>query len=770
MIKAGKKWILPEKVQLPESIAQLFPDHPFLAQAVYARGITDVAKAAAFFDPDQYQPTPAGAFSDIAKAVDRIDHAIRRGERIGIWGDFDVDGQTSTALLVSCMKSLGADVEFHIPIRADESHGIKPEYLKHFLQKGIHLLISCDTGISAIDAVVAANAGGVNVIITDHHSITGELPPALALINPNLLPADHPFSALSGVGTAFQLARALLESKGKAQLADNLVDLVALGTVADLANLNAENRYLVQKGLHLLRQNKRKGLKELLTLAATDATQLTEEQIGFVIAPRMNAIGRLGDANVMVEFLLTDDETRARELANDLENLNSQRKMAVKNIFEGVLDLLKENVSWMDLPVLVVAKSQWEPGVNGIVASQMVNEFSKPSIVIAIGEKGKAQGSARSIFGVNIIHLIGKNKDLLTGYGGHPMAAGFTLNAEHIDQFRALINIDYQNTYGKLVRQDELSVDAFYPFSSIDEALAEDIEKLAPFGPGNPRIVLASRQVKILKSSLIGKNKEHLKISVQDSSGASQELIWWQGEEAFFPYGEFDLAYSVRAHDFQGKKPAQLEWLDWRESSREEITVTTLKYKVHDFRKLYFDQIMDKLASLQKPDSVIWAEGGDWKGKDFLNRTQLSSAHRLVILTPPASKTILLNALELVKPKEVWLGGIDPEMDNFIEFMNRFWKLINTVIHTKNGVLEIEKLAALTSQTSTAIILAAQFLAAQGHIAIEDSTSGQLKIGKGGLKDQEKEKIFIKDLVTVLKESAAFRRFYLSAKTEKLLT
>lgn len=249
MIKAEKKWILLEDVHLPESIAQLFPNHPFLAQAAYARGITDAAKAIAFFDPDQYLTTRPDAFKDMAKAVERIEQAIRKGERIGIWGDFDVDGQTSTALLVSCLKVLGAEVDFHIPVRASESHGIKPEYLEPFLQNDIHLLISCDTGISAADAVMAANASGVDVIITDHHSLSGELPPAFAILNPNLLPADHPFSALSGVGTAFQFARALLESKSQVQTADELVDLVALGTIADLATLNAENRYLVQKGL-----------------------------------------------------------------------------------------------------------------------------------------------------------------------------------------------------------------------------------------------------------------------------------------------------------------------------------------------------------------------------------------------------------------------------------------------------------------------------------------------------------------------------------------
>ena len=770
MTKTGKTWVLPEKVQIPESIAQLFPNHPFLAQAVFSRGITDATKAAAFFDPGQYQPASPDSFADMAKAVERIKQAINRGERIGIWGDFDVDGQTSTALLVSCLKSLGADVDFHIPIRASESHGIKPDYLEYFLQKGIRLLISCDTGISAVEAVTAANAGGVDVIITDHHSLTGQLPPAFAIINPNLLPAHHPFSALSGVGAAFQLARALLDSKGNTQLADNLVDLVALGTVADLADLNAENRYLVQKGLLLLRENKRKGLQELLALAATDASQLTEEQISFVIAPRMNAIGRLGDANGMVEFLLTEDETRARELALELENLNFQRKMAVDSVFKGAIRQLQNNAEWMDQPVLVLADSHWEAGVNGIVASRLVNQLSKPALIITKETYGTAHGSARSVAGVDIIQLISGQKNLLLSFGGHPMAAGFALKTEQLDQFRDRINIDYQNTYGKFQLQNELGIDAFYPFSSIDEYLAEDIEKLAPFGPGNPRIVLASHHVKILKYSAIGKNKEHLKISVQDSSGTSQELIWWQGEETFLPDSAFDLAYSIRSHNFQGRKTAQLEWLDWRETTREEISITTTSSKILDYRTFSLEQIQSNLSSIQDKNSIIWVEGIICEGANTRNRIQLSNADLFVILSIPPAKSILQNALEMVKPKEVWLGGVNPGMDEMVVFLTRLAGLLKHTLNQKEGILDLDTLAAMTSQTTDSVLLGTQLLAARGVITLEDTTERTIKIGKGGRRDKPKEQQLFEKLSEVLEESAAFRRFYLAADASQLLT
>jgi single-stranded-DNA-specific exonuclease len=472
----------------------------------------------------------------------------------------------------------------------------------------------------------------------------------------------------------------------------------------------------------------------------------------------------------MVEFLLTEDETRGRELALELENLNFQRKMAVDNVFKSAIRQLQNNAGWMDLPVLVLADLHWEAGVNGIVASRMVNQFAKPALIITKERDGSAHGSARSVAGVNIIQLISQQKDLLLSYGGHPMAAGFALNSDHIDQFRDRINIDYENAYGKLLRQGELSIDAFYPFSSIDEALAEDIEKLAPFGPGNPRVVLASRHVKILKSSVIGKNKEHLKISVQDSSGASRELIWWQGEEAFLPDDEFDLAYSVRTHDFQGRRTAQLEWLDWRESTREEISITTTSSQIFDCRTFSLNQIQGKLASIQDKNSIIWMEGIEWEGVNNLNRIQLSNADLLVILTIPPAKSVLQEALGMVKPNEIWLGGVNPGMDNMVEFLRRLAGLLIHALNQKDGIFDLAILAAMTSQTTDAVLLGTQLLAARGHLTLEDAAEGQLKIGKGGLKDQEKENIFNKDLVTVLKESAAYRRFYLSAKTENLFT
>lgn len=769
MIKFKKNWIEPIHQSLPIEIAEIFPRHPYLAQALYTRGIKNKEQAQSFFNVDSFHPASAYDFKDIDKAVERIMLSINKNEKIGVWGDFDVDGQTSTALLVSLLRNLGAHVDFHIPIRASESHGINPKNLAEFIQKGINLLISCDTGISAVDAVNLAKRHCVDVIITDHHSLTGELPPAFAIINPNLLPDGHPLNSLSGVGTAFQLAKALTEAVNDKSSIDAFLDLVALGTIADLAFLNSENRNLVQKGLLQLINNRRKGLKELLKLAEVEAENLTEEQISFVIAPRLNAIGRLEDANPIVEFLTTEDDVRAHELALNLEKLNFRRKLAVDSVYKASIHQLEKNPAFMDQPILVLADANWEMGVNGIVASRLVNQFFKPALVITKGSDGIAHGSARSIAGINIFSLISEIKELLLNYGGHPMAAGFSLKSELIDQFRNRINFAYKNTVGSIPIQNDLVIDAFLSFDSLDLLLAEEVEKIAPFGPGNPRIVFAAHKSRILTYSEIGKNKEHLKIKVQDSTGTTKELIWWQSDTSMLPQWEFDLAFSIRAQNFQGKRNIQLEWVDWREPVQEITPFDFLPFCIHDHRIDSENDFIKIITSFKTSELVIWGEGVTLPQLLFINRTKLFPADKLVILTIPPAREILKKALEQVRPKEIWLGGINCGMDDSRIFLNRLIGLLKYSLSAKNGIIEIDLLAALTSQTPAVVEAGIKLVEAQGFITIEDRNEKQLKIGIGGHSDKISEKTINNQLNNLLQENKAFRRFYLSSDPIQLL-
>lgn len=381
MIQSNWKWVEPQPLSMPDEIYHHYSSSPIIVNALVNRGITTLKQASSFFDPKQYKQSPFIDFQDIAKAIQRIHIAIQKNELIGIWGDFDVDGQTATTLLVTCLRTIGARVLHHIPLRADEGHGMSPLGLETLLKNGIGLLITCDTGITSHEAVNLANKHKVDVIITDHHSLPDRLPSALAVINPNLLPVNHPLHDLSGVGTAYQLARALYQNTQFENDSKDLLDLVSLGTIADLARLNPENRFLVQLGLEELRQNKRTGLQELFKLAKFNPTHMSEEHISYLIAPRMNAIGRLSDANVMVEFLTSPDRLRTKKVALELEALNGQRQLAVEQIYKSALVQIEKNPVILEEPVIVLSQAGWEAGVIGIVASRLVEKFQKPAIL-----------------------------------------------------------------------------------------------------------------------------------------------------------------------------------------------------------------------------------------------------------------------------------------------------------------------------------------------------------------------------------------------------
>ncbi|HLF88166.1 MAG TPA: DHH family phosphoesterase, partial [Anaerolineales bacterium] len=320
-------WILPPEITPPADLQDYVGGPPLVAQVLAQRGITTPAQAGGFLDPRLYTPAPAVDLPNLSSAANRLELAMRSHETICVWGDFDVDGQTATTLLVETLRNLGATVSYHIPVRATESHGIKLPALKEVLALGARLVLTCDTGIAEHEAIDYAQSQGVDVVVTDHHSLPPTLPNAHALANPQMLPPGHPLRDLPGVGVAYKLAEELYVRAGRPDEAEKLLDLVALGIVADVAIQRADTRYLLQKGLEVLRNTNRLGLRTLFETADLNPAQLSEEHIGFAIAPRMNALGRLGDANGIVEFLTTEDLATARIVAQQLEGLNAQRKL-----------------------------------------------------------------------------------------------------------------------------------------------------------------------------------------------------------------------------------------------------------------------------------------------------------------------------------------------------------------------------------------------------------------------------------------------------------
>ena len=458
---------------------------PLVARILQLCGITTTAAAQAFLDPAYYQPAPAGELPGVDLAVERILTHIRRHERICVWGDFDVDGQTATTLLVQLLKAMGADVTFHIPIREMEGHGVNVPQLKEVIASGSRLLLTCDTGISAQVAIDHATSSGIETVITDHHDLPQSLPNATAVVNPKMLPPDHPLAALSGVGVAFKLAEALIKEGQVAFAASDLLDLVAIGLVGDVALLQKDTRYLVQQGLAALRTTRRLGLQLLMESADLVPANLTEEHIGFSLAPRLNALGRLGDANPAVELLTTSNPSRARVLAAQLENYNLQRQLLASQVTRAAEAQLKADPALLDAPILIVGHASWPGGIVGLAAARLVERYGKPAIVLSMPPGGPVHGSARSVEDFHITQAISAQADLLIAYGGHPMAAGLSLLPENLPAFKNRL----MKTAGRMVttsqKEPSLELLAWLTLPELTLDLASMLEPLAPFGAGN---------------------------------------------------------------------------------------------------------------------------------------------------------------------------------------------------------------------------------------------------------------------------------------------
>ena len=557
-----KTWLKPQQILVPAELADAVGGHPLVSEILVRRGMTELDHIQAFLDPELYIPASPYDLDDMQIAVDRLQVALRERQRICVWGDFDVDGQTATTLLVSTLQDLGGIVEYHIPLRSKESHGVNLPALRQIIEGGIELLLTCDTGISAHEAVTYARSQNVDVIITDHHVLPQDLPDAFALIDPKRGSANHPLSGLPGVGVAYELAQALFERMDRSGEAEEHLDLVALGIVADLALQIGDVRYLLQRGLARLRRPQRLGLQIMMEMAEIDPPGLTEEHIGFELAPRMNALGRLGDANQSVEFLTTRDKGRARILATQLEGLNAQRKLITGQVFQAAQAQIETDPELLRDAALVLSQPAWPAGVIGIVASRLVERYTRPVLLIACPPGELARGSARSIPGVDISAAIAAHQDMLAGFGGHPMAAGFALQAERIPEFRRALSETVAEMIGEADLAPTIQIDGHLPLADLTVDLVSDLERLAPFGPGNPNLVFISQDLQFYGHKPLGRSGEHLLIKLASLSGVEFKAVWWGGGIEPLPEwlvrgAVLELAYSVHSRNYRGRRRCQ---------------------------------------------------------------------------------------------------------------------------------------------------------------------------------------------------------------------
>jgi single-stranded-DNA-specific exonuclease len=761
-------WLDPEPVEIPEALREAVGGHPLVATALFRRGITTPAAAHAFLDPASYTPAPPAELPDLLLAAERVESAIRRGERIAVWGDFDVDGQTATALLLDALRDLGADVIYHIPRRMPEGHGLKIPALEKLLAQGARLLITCDTGVSDRQAVDYAQRRGVDVIVTDHHDLPAELPPALAVVEPKRLAKGHPLYELAGVGCAFKLAEELCSRAGLGSAAERLLDLVALGTVVDVAVLGGDNRYLVQRGLATLRRAGRIGLQALGEAAELRPAGLTEEHLAFHLGPRLNALGRLDDARTGVELLTTADLARARILAAQLEGLNDQRRLITGQMLAAAQEQLAADPTLLDYEALVLAHPAWHPGVVGVIAGRLAELYRRPAVVIAIPGDGPGRGSARSVPGCDIHAALASQADLLVAFGGHPMAAGVLIEPELIPRFRRGLSRAVAGLWDRSAQPPGLLIDAYMPLDALSLELVAEIERLAPFGPGNPSLLLASRNLALLSRAILGRGEEHMRLTVEDEREMTQTVIWWQGAGQPLPQGRFDLAYTARASDFRGERRLQLEWVAYRELEPVVLEPEAPAIEVVDYRAV--SDPAPVLEGLQRREAVqVWVEGEAQNIPPGRGRSSLEPAPALAIWTAPPGPDVLADALERAAPSTVYLFGLDPGLDRPRAFLERLAGLVKHALSALAGRVELAVLAERLAQREATVRLGLRWLAARGQVEMVGEEQGAVILAPGAGESGSELPQAEERLRQALAEAAAYRRYFATAPPDALL-
>ncbi|HEX6923248.1 MAG TPA: single-stranded-DNA-specific exonuclease RecJ [Bacillales bacterium] len=486
---------------------------PLVAQLLLNREIRTAEQARRFLnisDQEFYDPY---LMKGMEESVNRIKKAVKNGERILVFGDYDADGVSSTAVMVSALKEIGAQVDYYIPNRFTEGYGPNVPALQKAKEEGISLVVTVDTGISAVDEADAAREMGLDFVITDHHQPPPVLPDAYSIINPHQKNCLYPFKELSGAGVALKVAHALLGREP-----EHFLDFAVLGTIADLVPLTEENRLLAVRGLSALERSDKPGIQALLKIAGVQDRKLSAEDIGFALGPRLNAAGRLDSAQPAVQLLLAEDSNEAEELANDIDRINRERKALVKEIAEEAVSEIKDSFPPEENSVFVIAREGWNPGVIGIVASRLINLYNRPTIVMGIDpETGLAKGSARSIEGFDMFENLSECRDLMEAFGGHPMAAGMTVKVENLDELRARLN---QQAAETLTEEDFIpanQIDLTCRVSDISLELIEDLQRLAPFGTANPKPKVMIEDAPFANMKQIGSDRKHLKVVFKDN-------------------------------------------------------------------------------------------------------------------------------------------------------------------------------------------------------------------------------------------------------------
>ena len=564
-----KKWLLRafDKNRVVE-MSKEFHISPLTAIILYNRGIHDDDAIRRFLSKDIDVMHDPYLLKDMEKAAERIRKAHDNKEKVTIYGDYDVDGITSIAILYKYLTEMGIDTDYYVPDRMQEGYGVNKDALDKIHSNGRSLVITVDTGITAVEESEYAKEIGIDVIVTDHHECKERIPDVYAAIDPKRKDCPYPFKSLAGVGVVFKLIQALDENKSLSDLMDKYADLMCLGTVADISPLIDENRVIVTEGLKRFKTTSNVGLKALIDVS-TNGKAITTSTIGYTIAPRINASGRLGCASRSVELFLTDDAEKAKKLAESLCEENTLRQQTEQKMFKEAMEYLDANPEVKEDNVIVIPHTDWHHGIVGIVSSKITEKFYKPSILFAI-DGDEAKGSGRSVNGFNLFGALENCSDLLEKFGGHELAAGLTIKAENIEKFRQKINSCSQKQINEAMLTPTIQLDAAIKVPYITLETVNDINKLQPFGVDNPTPSFAVRNIKIHKISVMSEGK-HLRMTLLKDGKYLDSVGFGMGE--YYQYLEegdiIDVAFALDINDYKGFQNVQLILKDIKKSDGE---------------------------------------------------------------------------------------------------------------------------------------------------------------------------------------------------------
>ena len=643
-----------------------------VAKILNARNITDMNSVKKYFSDEYEEGYNPFLMHDMQKAVDRINEAIENEEKILVYGDYDADGITSTVLLVETLISMGANVSSYIPNRFEEGYGPNKKAFTKIIDSGITLIITVDNGIAGVEEVDLANELGCDVIVTDHHKIQDTMPNAYAIIHPEHPDGNYPFKKLAGVGVAFKLAHALLEI-----FPDFLLDLVAIGTIADMVSITDENRIFVKQGLELINEDPRIGLKMLLELSGID-TKIDEQTVGFYIAPKLNSIGRMDSAKLGLTFLMAEEPVTARALAEQIEQYNIQRKQVTEDIVKDVISKI-ENSEKKQKNVIMVS-GEYHEGVLGIVASNIVEKYQKP-VFIMNEKEGVLKGSARSIFDFNIYVAMNKISDLFLAFGGHTLAAGFSFEKSNFEKIEEFLHNEFEEFKQNNDLKANKNIDIVTSLEDISYQFINSLDALKPYGMDFEKPTILIENAMVLNKAYFGSEKQYLRLTIADEVG-NLDCITFKDSVTFDKVEKndiIDLVCNIDKNNFNGRTKLQAHIID----------IHIKEFLFEDLRFINYD-----IANIDI-NCLKLSKYKDDKDNNFYQYKDLDSLideefEYIYLLDIPTSKEYLYKIINL-KPKKVFLICEEKQVlsDVYLIDKNRLIKLFNLILSTNNKQINV---------------------------------------------------------------------------------